>query len=236
MTLPVHVRVGTYNLHGMRAGLAALAPVVVALRADVLCVQEVPRFVRWRARRGALAASAGLAVATHGRVGGVAVLTGPRMRVLHAEHHALRPFRGLERRALALAVVEPVGDGGRLVVGSFHLDLDEAARAYHVEEIIALMEDAAARHDASIVLGGDLNEQDHQPAWRHMAARLADCHAEAPAGGGPTFRSPRPRRRIDAVFAAREIAVVSCGVPLTGTDQAGASDHFPVVAELRVGH
>ncbi|GAB2907339.1 endonuclease/exonuclease/phosphatase family protein [Nonomuraea fastidiosa] len=237
MTVPI--RVATYNLHGLRDDVAALTRVIAALRADVLCVQEALRFGRWRARRAALAASAGLTVATHGRVGGVAVLTGPRVRVLHAEHHALRAFRGLERRALAVAVVEPVrGDGGgaRLAVGSFHLDLDQTARTCHVAEITALMEDVAARHGASIVLGGDLNEQDHQPAWRHLAARLADCHAEAPAGGGPTFPARGPHLRIDAVFAARDTPVVSCAVPATGPDAVRASDHVPVVAELRVGH
>lgn len=250
--MAVPVRVATYNLHGLRDDVAALARVIAGLRADVLCVQEALRFGRWRARRAALAARAGLAVATHGRVGGVAVLTGPRVRVLHAEHHALRAFRGLERRALAVAVVEPVrhqggggggdaavrseGGGARLAVGSFHLDLDQAARTYHAAEITAIMEDVAARHGASVVLGGDVNEQDHQPAWRHLAARLADCHAEAPAGGGPTFPAHGPHLRIDAVFAARDTPVVSCAVPATGSDAVRASDHFPVVAELRVGH
>ncbi|MFD0477880.1 endonuclease/exonuclease/phosphatase family protein [Nonomuraea thailandensis] len=63
------VRVGTYNLHGLRDSLPALTRVMAAARADVLCVQEAPRFGRWRARRAALAAAAGLAVATPDRAG-----------------------------------------------------------------------------------------------------------------------------------------------------------------------
>ncbi|MGW0201243.1 endonuclease/exonuclease/phosphatase family protein [Nonomuraea sp. NPDC003201] len=215
--------------------MPALTRVIAAMRADVLCLQETPKVVRWRARREALAAAAGLRVATPGRVGGVAVLAGPRVAVLHAESRALRAFAGLERRALALAVLEI--EGVRLAVGSLHLDLNGPARVHHAAEAMALMERAATRFGATIVLGGDINEQAHQPAWRYLAGRLADCHAVAPKGDGLTFTAARPSVRIDGVFAAREARVVSCGgadAPIA--DLAGASDHLPVVAELRVGH
>jgi endonuclease/exonuclease/phosphatase family metal-dependent hydrolase len=211
----VPIRVATYNLHGLRDDVAALTRVIAALHADVLCVQEALRFGRWRARRAALAASAGLTVATHGRVGGVAVLTGPRVRVLHAEHHALRAFRGLERRALAVAVVEPVrGDGGgaRLAVGSFHLDLDQTARTCHVAEITALMEDVAARHGASIVLGGDLNEQDHQPAPRPPREAVPPSPRTARTCGS-TRCSPRATLRSSRAPCPRP-APTRCG-PVT---------------------
>ncbi|MGN9839569.1 endonuclease/exonuclease/phosphatase family protein [Nonomuraea sp. H19] len=229
------VRVATYNLHGMRSGLPALTKVITALRADVLCVQEAPRFGRWRARRRALAAAAGLRVATPGRLGGVAVLVAPRVRVLRAESHALRVFLGLELRGLAIAVVE--AGGARLAVGSLHLDLNDPARMHHAAEAVALMERAAARFGAPIVLGGDINEQAHQPAWRYLAGRLADCYAVAPKGDGLTFPAAGPAVRIDGVFAAREARVVSCGAVDAGLGElAGASDHLPVIAELRVGH
>ncbi|MEV0384443.1 endonuclease/exonuclease/phosphatase family protein [Nonomuraea sp. NPDC050643] len=229
------IRVATWNVHGLRDSVPALTRVVTALRADVLCVQEAPRFLRWRARRRALAAETGLRLATPGRVGGVAVYAGERARVLHAEAHALRSFAGLERRGLAVAVVE--AEGARLAVGSLHLDLNGPARMHHTAEAVALMEGVAARFGAVIVLGADVNEQAHQPAWRFLAGRLADCHAVAPKGNGLTFPAASPAVRIDAVFAAREARVVSCGgadVPIA--DLAGASDHLPVIAELRLGH
>ncbi|MFB4274824.1 endonuclease/exonuclease/phosphatase family protein [Nonomuraea sp. MTCD27] len=229
------IRVATYNLHGLRDSVPALTRVIGAARADVLCVQEAPRFGRWRARRRALAAAVGLTVATPGRVGGVAVLTGRRARVLHAESHRLRAFLGLERRGLAVAVVQ--AEGARLAVGSLHLDLNDPARVHHAAEAVALMERVAAAYGAAIVLAGDLNEQAHQPAWRYLAGRLADCYAVAPKGDGPTFPTAGPSVRIDGVFAAREARVVSCGgVDAPIADLAGASDHLPVVAELRVGH
>lgn len=229
------VRVGTYNLHGLRDSVPALGRVIAAARADVLCVQEAPRFGRWRARRAMLAGAAGLAVATPGRLGGVAVLVGRRVRVLHAASHPLRSFLGLERRVLAVAVVQ--AEGARLAVGSLHLDLNGPARMHHAAEAVALMERAAARHDAAIVLAGDVNEQPHQPAWRYLAGRLADCHAAAPEGDGLTYPATRPSVRIDGVFAARGTHVVRCGgVDAARPDLTGASDHLPVVAELRVGH
>jgi endonuclease/exonuclease/phosphatase family metal-dependent hydrolase len=248
----VTIRVATYNVHGMRDSVPALSRVTAAMRADVLCVQEAPRFGRWRSRRAALAAAAGLRVATPGRLGGVAVLAGPRVTVLHAERHALRVFLGLERRGLAVAVL--AAEGARLAVGSLHLDLNDPARLHHAAEAVALMEGVAARYGAAIVLGGDINERPHQPAWRYLAGRLADCYAVAPKGEGHggkakgeghggeskgdglTFPAKDPSARIDGVFAARETQVVSCGgVNAESTDLAAASDHLPVVAELRVG-
>ncbi|MEU6730335.1 endonuclease/exonuclease/phosphatase family protein [Nonomuraea wenchangensis] len=228
------VRVGTYNLHGLRDSLPALTRVIAGLRADVLCVQEAPRFGRWRARRRALAAAAGMRLATPGRLGGVAVLTGPRVRVLEARSHALRVFLGLELRGLAIAVVE--AGGARLAVGSLHLDLHDPARVHHAAEAVALMERAAAPYGAAIVLGGDVNERPHQPAWRYLAGRLSDCHEAAAsrlASGGSTFPAARPSARIDGVFAAPEARVVSCGgADVAAADLAAASDHLPVVAEL----
>ncbi|MFG1701740.1 endonuclease/exonuclease/phosphatase family protein [Nonomuraea sp. M3C6] len=228
------IRVATYNVRGMRDSVPALTRVITAMRADVLCVQEAPRFVRWRARRRALAAAAGLRVATNGRVGGVAVFIGPRVTVRRAESHALRVFFGLEARGLAVAVVE--AEGVRLAIGSLHLDLNDPARVHHAAEAMAIMERAATRFGATIVLGGDLNEQAHQPAWRYLSGRLADCYAAEPKGDGLTFTARNPSARIDGVFAAPEAHVVSCGgVDAPITDLAAASDHLPVVAELRVG-
>ncbi|NRQ37835.1 endonuclease/exonuclease/phosphatase [Nonomuraea sp. NN258] len=227
-------RVATYNVRGLRESVPALLRVIRGMRPDVLCVQEAPRFLRWRSRRRELARAAGLNVATPGRLGGVAVLTGPRARVLHAESHVLKVFTGLEVRALAVAVVEI--DGVRLAAGSLHLDLHQAARMRHTVEALAHLERAAARFGAAAVIGADVNEQAHQPVWRYLAGRLTDCYAAAPAGAGPTFPAAGPRARVDSVFATRGITVEECGVPGAEiADLAGASDHLPVLARLRVG-
>ncbi|MEV0592653.1 endonuclease/exonuclease/phosphatase family protein [Nonomuraea cavernae] len=227
------VRVGTYNVRGLRDSVPALLRVINAMRCDVLCLQEAPRLLNWRARRQGLAEAAGLRVVAGGRLGGVAVLAAPRVRVLHAESHVLRVFVGLEVRGLVIAVVEV--DGARLAVGSLHLDLNGAARLHHATEALMLLERAASWFGAAVVLGGDFNERDHEPTWRYLAERLVDCYPRAPTGDGLTFTARRPQARIDAVFAAPALTVVSCGgADAPAADLAEATDHLPVVAELRI--
>lgn len=227
------VRIGTYNLRGLRDDVSALVRVITAMRADLICLQEAPRIARWRARCERLARRCGLRLlAGHGATG-VAVLGAPRVRLLHAGSALLRVFLGLEPRGLAVAVVEV--DAAPLAVGSVHLGLDGRARLHHAAEAVERLRRAAAPYRAPVVLGGDVNENPHQPAWRYLAARLTDCYAAAPRGDGLTFPSRRPAHRIDGVFAAPGIQVVSCGgADAEGADPARASDHLPVVAELRL--
>ncbi|MDF5758467.1 endonuclease/exonuclease/phosphatase family protein [Spongiactinospora sp. TRM90649] len=226
------IRVATYNIRSMRDDVPALVRVIRALRPDVLCVQEVPRLWCWRRKRARLAAETGMIVAAGRRRGGMAVLTGPGVRVLSAETHLLSFRLFLERRAVAIAVVE--ADGLRLGVASVHLDLDVAARALHAAEAITLLEAAAEPYDAVPVLAGDINEHADRETFRYIAGRLTDCYAHAPRGDGLTFTARRPGKRIDAVFAGSGVSVVSCGgAEADPADLAAATDHLPVVAELR---
>ncbi|WP_246266501.1 endonuclease/exonuclease/phosphatase family protein [Nonomuraea typhae] len=225
------MRVGTYNVRGLKDSVPALVRVITAMRADVLCVQEAPRLLYWRARRRSLAEAAGLRVAAGGRLGGVSVFVAPRVRVLHAEHHVLKIFLGLEIRGVAIAVVEC--DGTRLAVASLHLDLDAGARARHAAEAMTLLERAAARFGAVPVIAGDINEQSDAPAWRYLAGRLHDAYGHAPVGDGMTFTAREPRKRIDALFTGPGLAVLGCGgVAAAREDLVAATDHLPVVAEL----
>ncbi|GAA3445641.1 hypothetical protein Pve01_66390 [Planomonospora venezuelensis] len=225
------LRVASYNVRSMRDDVAALGRVMTALRADVLCVQEAPRFLCWRRSRRRLAASGGLRVAAGRRAGGVAVLVGPGVRLLHGEGRLLRFFFWLEIRAIAIAVVE--AEGVRVAVGSVHLDLDETARLHHAGEAVRLLREVADRFGALPVLAGDVNEQSDRPSWRRICEGLTDCYPVAPRGDGFTFPARNPHKRIDAVFAAPGLTVLSCGGAEAGpADLAAATDHLPVVAEL----
>ncbi|MGV9773969.1 endonuclease/exonuclease/phosphatase family protein [Streptosporangium sp. NPDC003464] len=225
------LRVASYNVRSMKDDVAALGRVITALHADVLCVQEAPRFLCWRRRRRRLAASGGLTVAAGRRPGGVAVLVGPGVRLLHGEGHLLKFFFGLERRAIAIAVVE--AGGRRVAVGSVHLDLHEGARLHHAGEALALLRAAADRFGALPVLAGDINEHSEGPSWRHLAGHLTDCYPVSPRGDGFTFPARGPRHRIDAIFAVAGLPVLSCGgAEADPADLAAATDHLPVVAEL----
>ncbi|MFC5816331.1 endonuclease/exonuclease/phosphatase family protein [Nonomuraea harbinensis] len=228
------LRIGTYNLRGLRDDVPALVRVISVMGADLVCLQEAPRLAGWRARCRALAARCGLRLVAGQGVAGVAVLAAPWVRPVHAESRLLRVFLGLEPRGLAMAVVR--AGPALLAVGSVHLDLDGRARLHHAAEAVARLRRMAAPYGAPVVLGGDVNESPHQPAWRYLAGQLTDCYAAAPRGDGLTFSSRRPLHRIDGLFAAPGIQVVSCGgVDASGADLAGATDHLPVVAEVRLG-
>jgi endonuclease/exonuclease/phosphatase family metal-dependent hydrolase len=162
------------------------------------------------------------------------VLTARATRVVHAESHLLRSFAGLERRGVAIAVVE-CGDT-RITVASVHLDLVAGARLCHAIEVMNLVKDVAGRYGAPVVLAGDVNEQPGGAAWEYFTRRLADCYPLAPRGDGLTFTARRPGKRLDVVFAAAGLSVRSCGaVDAAVADLEAATDHLPVVAELLAG-
>lgn len=229
------VRLLSYNVRSLRDDQDALVRVVRGCAADVVCVQEMPRFLRWRAKGRRFARDCGLVVAAGRRAAGLAVLAGPRVRVTHTEYHLLSPVPGMHRRGLALAVVE--AERRRLIVASTHLDLADEPRRRHVTEILGLLDRTRAEHEAPAVLAGDVNEQPDGRSWRALADGLQDAHVVRPSGGEHTYSSAEPRRRIDGVFADRGIEVLGCGVPADAAspaDLAKATDHLPVVADLRL--
>lgn len=203
------------------------------LSPDIACVQEAPRFARWRRSRGRLASATGLGVAVGRRPAGLELYG--RAALLHREHHLLSPVPGMHRRGLALGLFE-LG-GVRLIAASVHLDLAPGPRLRHAMEILTLLDGARTRFEAPVVVAGDINEEPGGATWTLLASHYQDAYATAPRGEAATYSARRPRTRIDGVFADHTIEVVSCGVPddpdLLAAYRA-ASDHRPLLAELRV--
>ncbi|ROO83847.1 endonuclease/exonuclease/phosphatase family metal-dependent hydrolase [Actinocorallia herbida] len=220
-------RVLTYNLRSLRDDPAALARVVRACAPDLLCLQEVPRYGRWRAAREGLARSVGMRVLAGRRAAGLAVLGGPGVRLVRAGFHRLSWAPPRHRRALAVAVVEVAGR--ELAVASVHLGLDPVERLGHVRELLGLL----PAYRAPVVLGGDFNEGPDGRAWTVLSGVLRDAHAAAPEGGAATFPARRPGRRIDGFFTDPELPVLGCGVPAGPVgDLTRATDHLPVLLRL----
>ncbi|GAA2099911.1 endonuclease/exonuclease/phosphatase family protein [Actinomadura alba] len=227
------IRVLSYNIRSLRDDTTALERVVRGCAPDLVCLQEVPRFLLWRAKRRRFARHCGLTVGAGRRAAGLAVLAGPRATVLHQEYHLLTRVAGMHRRGLAIAVAEV--QGVRLIAASTHLDLADLPRRAHVGQVLGLLERARCRYRAPVVLTGDINEDSGGQAWDLLARRFQDAYATAPAGMGHTYSARRPQRRIDAIFADPEVEVIGCGVPADAAvtaDYARATDHRPVVAEL----
>jgi endonuclease/exonuclease/phosphatase family metal-dependent hydrolase len=224
--LPTELRVLSYNVRSLRDDAQAVSTVIRACEPDVVCVQEAPRFLRWRSKCAALARESGLVVVTGGRpAGAMLLLASLRVRVVRAQDVLLSRKRGLHQRGIALATLE-LG-GSQFSVGSIHLDLDAAERRRHVDEIVQRTSSCSA----PVIVAGDINEEPDGPAWRALAQTYADAFVTAPNGGEYTYSAIDPVKRIDGIFVDSAIKVRSCGVPdVPGIER--ASDHRPLLAVI----
>jgi endonuclease/exonuclease/phosphatase family metal-dependent hydrolase len=222
----VSLRVVTYNVRSLRDDRDALVRVICGLSADVVCMQEAPRRLRWRARCAALARDTGLLyVGGGGTAGGSMMLVSLRVDVRSTLEYRFSRTPGLHERGAVAAVVE-LG-GAAAVVASVHLGLDSTERLRHRSELVALV-DRFGGHVT--VLAGDINERPDMPAWRAIADDFTDAGA---ADDTPTFSTRNPRSRIDGVFVRGPARVASYGV-VDGADVQAASDHRPVVVDVEI--
>ncbi|MFI9002613.1 endonuclease/exonuclease/phosphatase family protein [Streptomyces sp. SBR177] len=226
------VRILSYNVRSMRDDEDALARVIRACAPDLVCVQEAPRFFRWRKHAARLAAKSELVVLSGGATAaGPLLLCSLRATVERTEDVLLPLTPGLHRRGLATAVVR-LG-GARLGVVSCHLSLSEQER--HAQAGL-LLDRVAALGTPYAIVAGDFNERPGGPARSRLAKELQDAWDTAPWGTGPTFPSAAPDRRIDAILTTPGVEVLACGVPtdLDERDLTAATDHRPVLAVVRV--
>ncbi len=220
------LKVLTWNVRDLLGDPFAVTRVLRAAQADVVCLQEAPRWPGSRNRLASLASDAGLFFVVGGRVSaGTALLVSLRTQVLSARAVRL-PVRGWRTRPRGAVTADVALVGSAPVrVTCLHLGLDEAERARHVAMLLAGQPD-----DRPVLLAGDLNERPGGPSWQGLAARAVDPDPAAPA----TFRAARPRVRIDAVLVDPALEVRSSGFP-AGVDEAdvvAGSDHRPVLAEV----
>jgi endonuclease/exonuclease/phosphatase family metal-dependent hydrolase len=241
----VELRVLSYNIRSMRDDTQALFQVIHDCDPDVVCVQEAPRFLRWRTKCAWLAHEAGLVVLTGGRAAGAMLLLGSlRTKVVYAENRKLTKVPGLSQRGLAVAIIDIPGPGqaplpttARLCVASIHLSLLTPERREQVDEVLGHLDRVASLPGVGtphVIVAGDINERPTGESWQALATRFRDAYSAAPWGGEFTSNAKHPYKRIDGIFVSDQIEVVRCGVPehLPGLDV--ASDHRPVLATVRV--
>ncbi len=221
------LRVLSWNVHGLKDDTVALTSLVRDLDPDVMCVQEAPKTLRWRARCARLARECGLLyVAGGGTTGGTALLAHLRVDVERSAELALSHYRvGWPDRGVAAAVVRK--SGARLAVASLHLPLPETQRLHQVRRGVQVLRAAGAEHAFA---AGDLNERPGRAAWTYLGEQgLRDLGPDS----GHTFPAARPDRRIDGAFATRHVEVVGYDVVDDRRAVAG-SDHRPVLVTVRV--
>ncbi|HEX5494555.1 MAG TPA: endonuclease/exonuclease/phosphatase family protein [Mycobacteriales bacterium] len=223
------LRLLSYNVRSLRGDPDAVVRVIQRVGPDLVCVQEAPRFWRWRTRCAELARASGLVVVTGGRgAAGNLLMCQLGVEVEHTVDLLLAPVPGMHRRGAAVAVCRL--RGARFAVAGTHLDLNSAARTRHVGELLDRLPGCGVHESVPLVVAGDLNEEPAGRSWALLGERLVDAGAAA-GSTAPTFPAASPRRRIDAVFADRRITVRSCQV-IDVPDVRTASDHRPVLAEL----
>ncbi|MGZ3102278.1 endonuclease/exonuclease/phosphatase family protein [Streptomyces sp. H72] len=248
----VPLRVATYNIHaGIGSdGVFDLDRQVAALRAldaDVIGLQEVD--VHWGARSQELDVAGELARRLGMRVSfapiysldpveaggprreyGVAVLS--RFPVRSEANHEITRLSTQDENPVP-APAPGFGEvtlkvrGVPVQVFVTHLDYrpDPAVREAQVADTRRIMaRERAALPGARQILLGDFNAEPSAPELQPLWADLRDA---GPRTGG-TYPAAAPVKRIDYVAVGEGVRVRGASVP----DEAEASDHRPVVAEV----
>jgi endonuclease/exonuclease/phosphatase family metal-dependent hydrolase len=222
----VRIRAVTFNVHGYRGGIDAVAEVLTRVRPDVVCLQECGSRRAVHRLAGALGMEV---VSTHrpfGRVRNAVLFALPweakdqRVQELSREGGALR------RGSVAVTLA---AHGLRIAIASVHLGLSANERARHAAELT----EALAAGGVPTIVGADLNEEPTGQAVRGLAERLFDTYGAVGEPPGNTFPARRPTDRIDYVFASAGFRANGAWVP-SDPSAATASDHLPVVVDLEL--
>lgn len=225
------VRLLSYNVRSLRDDEAAVARVIRSASADVVCIQEAPRFLRWRSRCAGLARRSGMVVVGGGRPAGANLMLSSLAVAVRATHD-VRFTKDPRRHQRGTVIAELELTGSAFAVAGTHLDLDEAARLRHVQELHRAVDERVAA-EIPVVVAGDVNDRPDGPVWAALTARGDDAHARAGLGAGFTFSAADPVRRIDGVFVDPRIRIVDVQT-FDSADVRVASDHRPVLVELEL--
>lgn len=181
------VRVATWNVHGLRTGVDAVARAVGAEELDVLLVQESGsrRRLRQLGERLGWVVCADPWAFPRRRIRN-AVLLRPglagsvRSRLLRFESAPLLQPRG--------ALIAQVDD--RWTIASIHLGLNREQRLHQARELLTALDHARG----AVLIGGDLNAHPDDPATLTLVERCPEVWATAGEGAGLTMpatpRSP----------------------------------------------
>lgn len=225
------LRLVTYNVRSMRDDRAALGRVIRACEADVVVVQESPRFARWRSLCAQLARSGSMVVVGGGRrAGSNLILSSLGVDVESTAEVLFSRDPRLHRRGTAIAVLSK--RGSRFAVAGTHLDLVAEPRLRHVDELHSAIESHVPDHVPTIV-AGDTNDQPGSAVWRALGQDRTDAAVTVGATHLLTSPARAAHQRIDAVFVDPRITVRDVRV-LDGDDVERASDHRPVIVDLEL--
>jgi endonuclease/exonuclease/phosphatase family metal-dependent hydrolase len=226
----VRVRVVVYNVRGFRDGLDRVAAVIRHFEPDLVLLNETGS--RRSLRR--LAKTLGLETAgdpwsPFRRRIKSAVLARPPWRIVE---HRLHRFADVRKAMYPRgALIAQAGRAGRRVwVHAIHLGLHPLERLHAAQELA----DLARGLDGPVLIGGDCNETPDGRAMTFLGERFWDAWLLGGDVTGETFPATDPTARIDYLFVSQEWKVEATLVPSVMPEARIASDHLPLVAELRL--
>ncbi len=236
---PVTLRVMSYNLHhgeGLdgKLDLERIAKVILDAKADVVGLQEVDRGVERTQKRdlpAELAKLTGLTVQFdkniphQGGEYGNAVLT--RFPIKRAKNTHLKSFANGEQRGVQQLVLDV--HGHEVLFMNTHLDArrDPVEREHSATELRAIVAAAGAM---PVILVGDFNAAPTAPSIAAVREFLTDSWTAMSHEPGFTIPVKKPSKRIDYVWITR----TSINPAKMDVLYSEASDHLPIVAELRL--
>nr|AYM52847.1 endonuclease/exonuclease/phosphatase family protein [Myxococcaceae bacterium MCy9487] len=232
---PGELRVMTFNIQSGLRGLEQVADVIREEAPDVVALQEVDvgsTRARGEDQVERLSALTGLkyrahfgTTRLHGGSYGIALLSRHPMESL--EQYPLPTPRGAEPRTLAHAVLDV--DGREVSVYATHLIRRPFNGAARIRQSV-FISNLLAKDPRPRLLMGDLNDDPDSRPVRLLRRQLHDV-ALATRTDGSTYPMPLFLKslRIDYVMACGAFTPLGSRVL-----HVGASDHYPVVADLRL--
>ncbi|SCX93273.1 endonuclease/exonuclease/phosphatase family protein [Microvirga guangxiensis] len=240
-------RILTYNVHrwlgtDRKVSPTRIAEVIASCEADIVALQEV-RVGRTRAgeidQAATVADRLGMdlyfqpTIRILGEQYGIAVLSKHPARLVKSGRLPTQSTKPSFEKRSALWVCTEI-DGQKVNVINAHLSLRSGERRTQANALVGSDWISHPECADPAVLLGDFNAPPYSRSYRMIANRLQDAQLSNSHGEPqPTFHTRAPVLRLDHVFVTKSVEVVNAG-PVRNPLTRVASDHFPLLAELRV--
>jgi endonuclease/exonuclease/phosphatase family metal-dependent hydrolase len=232
------LRIMTYNIHvgvGMdkKLDLQRIADVINKEKPDLVGLQEVDRGVKRTEGKDEIAELAAMTRMDYafahnldyqGGQYGVAILS--RFLLQNIDHRMFENKREAERRGLLRVEVEVEGTLINFV--TTHLDYQYSdGRVFETEQMLKFLENVKG----PLIVVADMNDEPSGDAYKLMLTKFADAWITSRAkGDGFSYPADKPVKRIDHIFYRAEGLKPGKARVIDTL----ASDHVPVIAELRL--
>lgn len=224
------IRLMSWNIHGgigpdRRFDLARIAALIARHKPDIVALQEIDTRGRdvdclapLKGLRAGYFAEARTITAPDGHYGHALF---SRWETADVELHDLSMRWREPRFAISTRLDTPAGWLG---IVSVHLGLTLGERMKQVRTLTRL---GARGRGEPMLMMGDFNDWASFGEVRRGLAEVFPWHSRL-----RTFPAHRPMLRLDRLYCNHGVSVLAC---FTDAEAAGASDHLPVIADVRLG-